>query len=321
MADPRFFKNTGPHRVDDIADVAKCDVDSVYHHIQLDDVAPLHTAQAGQLTFLDNVKYRQFLENTKAAACIMHPYMVEYAPKGLICLLSEKPYKAYALAAALFYPDHDGNKVEPAIHPSASVAQSATIGQGCIIGAHTVIGEGVVLGDGCHIASNVSISHAIIGSHVRIHNGARVGQEGFGFAIDPQGFVPVPQLGRVIIGDGVNIGANTCIDRGAGPDTIIGDGTYIDNLCQIAHNVKIGRGCILTSQVGISGSTEIADYCVFGGQAGVAGHLKIGQGAQVGAQSGVTKDIEAGEKVMGFPARPIREFWKDMAKLKKLLSN
>ena len=130
----------------------------------------------------------------------------------------------------------------------------------------------------------------------------------------------MPQLGRVIIGDAVNIGANSCIDRGAGPDTVIGDSTYIDNLVQIGHNVKIGKGCILVSQVGISGSTEIADFCVFGGQAGVAGHLKIGAQVQVGAQSGVTKDIAAGQKVMGFPARPITEFWREMAKIKKLLS-
>jgi UDP-3-O-[3-hydroxymyristoyl] glucosamine N-acyltransferase len=318
MADPRFHKNHGPFSLGDIAAKSGCHVDDNHADVKIKDVASLDKAGDGDLAFLDNVKYASQLKDTKATAVILSEKMVVDAPEDVICLISDTPYKSYALAAQMFYPYARPSKTQ--IHDSAVISESAEIGLGCMIEANSVIADGVKIGDGCHIGANVTITHAIIGNGVRVHNGARIGQDGFGFAIDPAGFVPVPQLGRVIIEDGANIGANTCIDRGAGPDTVIGAGTYIDNLVQIGHNVKIGKGCVIVSQVGISGSTEIGDYCVFGGQAGVAGHLKIGTGAQIGAQSGVTKDVDAGAKLMGFPARPIKEFWKETAILKKLLS-
>jgi UDP-3-O-[3-hydroxymyristoyl] glucosamine N-acyltransferase len=242
--------------------------------------------------------------------------MREHAPDNLVCLFSEKPYKAYAKIASLFY----SFEMKGEIHSTAIVSKTAIIGNNVSIGAYTVIGDNVVIGDNCNIGSHVTIDCTVIGKNVRVHNGARIGQDGFGFAIDETGALPVPQLGRVLINDHVNIGANTCIDRGSGPDTVIGAGTIIDNLVQIAHNVNIGQGCVITAQVGIAGSTTIGDYCVFGGQAGIAGHLNIGQAVQVGAQSGVTRDTKAGQKLMGFPARPVREFWKDQAHFKKLIS-
>ena len=292
MADSRFHKNHGPFSLGEIADRINAKLDNLYRDVSIDDVHALQDATSNHLTFLDNIKYNHQLKNTKAKACILSAVMAENAPSGLICLIAEKPYKSYALAAQMFYPLMRASKTT--IHPSAVIDPMAKIGDRVIVEANSVIDAGVVIGDNTHIGANVTISHSIIGSFCRIHNGARIGQDGFGFAIDANGITPVPQLGRVIIGDHVNIGSNTCIDRGAGPDTVIGDGTIIDNLVQIAHNVKIGKGCIITAQVGISGSTEIADYCVFGGQSGVAGHLKIGVGAQIGAQSGVTKDVAAG---------------------------
>ena len=318
MADPRFHTNKGPFTLGEIAEIANCSIDDACKNISISELGSLADSTDGQITFLDNVKYKSQLADTKATACILSAKMAVDAPDGLICLVSDAPYKSYAKAATLFYPSE--KLTETQIHSSAIIGDNVDMGQGCIVEANSVIADNVVIGDHCHIGANVTITHSIIGNHVRIHNGTRIGQDGFGFAIDATGALAVPQLGRVIIEDHANIGANTCVDRGSGPDTVIGTGTIIDNLVQIAHNVKIGKGCVITSQVGISGSTEIADYCVFGGQSGAAGHLKIGMGVQVGAQSGVTKDVAAGQKLMGFPARPIREFWREMAQIKKLLS-
>ncbi len=317
MVDNTFHKNKGPFTVADIAKTALCEVVGD-GDLNILDVASLSEAESNQLTFLDNIKYKAQLPISKAGVCVMHPDMVDDAPDGMVCLVSDKPYKSYALAAQMFYPFAEDRQSN--VHHTSFVSDSATIGDSVMIEANSVIGDGVVIGNNCHIGSNVTITHSIIGDNVRIHSGAQIGQDGFGFALDPSGYVAVPQLGRVLIGDHVSIGSNTCIDRGAGPDTIIGQGSIIDNLVQIAHNVKIGKGCVITAQVGISGSTEVGDYCVFGGQSGVAGHLTIGMGTQVGAQSGVTKDVDAGQKLMGFPARPIREYWREMARLKKLLS-
>ena len=183
-----------------------------------------------------------------------------------------------------------------------------------------MIGQSVEIGDGCVIGANTSISHALIGAYVRIYPGVRIGQDGFGFAIDPAGHVKVPQLGRVIIEDSVEIGANTTIDRGAGPDTVIGQGAWIDNLVQIGHNVKIGRGCVIIAQTGVAGSTVLEDYVVLAAQVGVAGHLTIGMGARVGAQSGVMRDVASGSEVMGAPALPAKQFMRQIAMLKKMSS-
>jgi len=175
-----------------------------------------------------------------------------------------------------------------------------------------------VLGEDTEIGAGATLSHCLIGSRVRIYPGVRIGQDGFGFAIDPAGHVPVPQLGRVIIEDDVEIGANVTIDRGAGPDTVIGRGCMIDNLVQIGHNVEVGAGSVIVAQAGISGSTKLGKFVVLAGQAGLAGHLTIGDGARVGAQSGVMRDVPPGEDVVGSPAMPSRQYWRWYAKLMKL---
>jgi UDP-3-O-[3-hydroxymyristoyl] glucosamine N-acyltransferase len=195
-----------------------------------------------------------------------------------------------------------------AVEANAVIGAKARIGRHCAIGANAVIGAAAVLGDEVRVGANASLSHCIIGARVRIYPGARIGQDGFGFAPDPDAPVKVPQLGLVIVGDDVEVGANSTIDRGAGPDTIIGAGTMIDNLVQIGHNVQIGRGCVIVAQVGISGSTRLGDFVMIGGQGGVTGHLTIGDGARIGAQAGVMRDLKAGETVLGSPAMPIREF-------------
>ncbi|MBU6235028.1 MAG: UDP-3-O-(3-hydroxymyristoyl)glucosamine N-acyltransferase [Alphaproteobacteria bacterium] len=336
MADLRFHHRAGPYSLARIAEASECVLaDSAQGGYEATDVAALQDAGEGHLSFLDNPKYKDAFRATKAMACIVSAEMAGEAPKGVAVLVSKNPYRSYALAAALFYPWPAADGVVSggahidvtadvgagcSIGAGVVIGPKAQIGKGCRIEPNTVIGEGVVLGDGCWIGANVTLTHCVLGARVRIHNGARIGQDGFGFALGPKGHLPVPQLGRVMIGDFVNIGANTTIDRGAGPDTVIGMGTVIDNLVQIAHNVKVGKGCVIAAQTGISGSTELGDFVICGGQSGVAGHLSIGTGARIAAQSGVTKDVPAGEEWVGFPAAPRREYWKQLAALKKLLS-
>lgn len=316
MADPRFFTNKGPFTLGQLAEITGSELQGGDAALAVSDVASLDQAGEGQVSFLDNVKYRDQFTQTKAAGCFIHPKMVELAPAHCALLVSPQPYKAYALAAQAFYPE-----TVPAqnIHAGAHIAESAKIGEGCWIEAGAVIGENVEIGDHCRIGANAVISHAIIGNHVRIYRGASIGQDGFGFAIDPAGHVKVPQLGRVIIEDGVQVGANTCIDRGAGPDTVIGAGTWLDNLIQIGHNVQMGRGCIIAAQVGISGSTTLGDFVAMGGQSGIAGHLTIGMAARIGAQAGVMRDVPAGEEHIGFPAMKSKQFMRQVVALSRLI--
>ena len=297
------------------------------------DVAPLQDAAKGTISFLDNVRYKDDLTQTKASACIVHEKMKHLVPEDCVALLSDHPYKSYALIAQIFYPEE--KRGDESISETASIHQTASIGKNCEIGAFAVIGPGAKIGDHCRIApqavigknveignnsyvgAHASLSHCLIGCDVKIYNGARIGQDGFGFAISLPKHTKVPQLGRVIIGDHVEIGANTTIDRGAGPDTVIGEGTWIDNLVQIGHNVQIGKGCIIVAQAGIAGSTVMEDYAVLAAQGGIAGHLTIGTGAKIAAQSGVMHNIEAGAEMMGSPAQPIKQHLRQVAFLKK----
>jgi UDP-3-O-[3-hydroxymyristoyl] glucosamine N-acyltransferase len=199
------------------------------------------------------------------------------------------------------------------------VEAEAKVGARCRIGPYAVIGQGVVIGPDCRIGAHAALSHTIVGARVYAYPGARIGQEGFSFARTRDGFLSVPHLGRVVLGDDVEVGANTTIDRGSTGDTVIGAGSRLDNLVQIGHNVVLGRCCIIVAQVGISGSTVLGDFVQVGGQAAMAGHLQIGDGAQIGAQAGVISDVEPGAKMLGSPAQPSREFFRQIALLKKLL--
>jgi len=297
------------------------------------DVAPLETAGPDDLTFLDNRKYVDAFAQSRAGAAFVSERLADRAPPGMALLIARDPYKAYARAAQAFYPAPplaSGRAPTAIIDSTATVPDDceighyvvieagARLGHRCQVGAQTVIGPQVELGDDCRIAANVTLSHCVIGARVVLHSGVRIGQAGFGFAPDAAGPVKIPQLGRVIIGDDVDIGANSTVDRGSGHDTVIGPSTMIDNLVQIGHNVVLGRGCILAGQVGISGSTKLGDFVMAGGQAGLAGHLNIGSGARIAAKAGLMRDVAAGETVCGSPAVPIGLFMKQVAVLQRL---
>jgi len=332
MADPRFFTAPEPVALSELADIANAELLNGSPDRMMNDVKSLASAGETDVSFLDNRKYVDQFVESRAGACVVHPDMAKRAPQGMAVLLTEQPYLGYARIAQRFYPSV-GLSVsagEPAylaanakigadvvVGAGAVIEDGAEIGDRCQIGASAVIGAGCVLGADTQIGANVTLSHSIVGERVTIFPGARIGQDGFGFAPSPTGAVRVPQLGRVLIGDDVEIGANTTIDRGAGPDTVIGAGTMIDNLVQIGHNVVIGMHCVVVSQVGISGSTEFGNGVMIGGQAGFAGHIRIGDGAKVAAKAGVFRDIAPGETIGGFPAKPVKQWWREQAFLEK----
>jgi UDP-3-O-[3-hydroxymyristoyl] glucosamine N-acyltransferase len=336
MTDPRFFKNKGPFTLGELAVLGQCEIGRGDPSLVLEDVAPLDKAEPGCISPFLKTKYLDTLVNTKASACILTSEMVENAPDRLALLISKHPYRSYALIAAAFYPqERKAGDISPSamIHPTAKLGKDVVIGPMTVIGANVEVGdyveigplsvieEGVIIGENSVIGSHVSISHALIGKKVHIKPGAKIGQSGFGFFMDSGdmgGHVPVPQLGRVIIHDFVEIGANTTIDRGSGQDTIIGIGTRIDNLVQVAHNVHFGKGCVMVAQSGVAGSTKFGDYVAAGGQAGFADHLTIGTGARVGAQCGIMRNVEPGETLAGSPAMPLKAHYRQVAVLKRL---
>jgi UDP-3-O-[3-hydroxymyristoyl] glucosamine N-acyltransferase len=334
MADPRFFDRAGPFTLAALAQLCGARLVRPEEGGRvLRDVAPLETAGADDLTFLDNPRYREAFARCRAGAACVDQKFAGAAPPGMALLVSGEPYKAYALAAQAFYPAPPGaagRAPSALIDPTAFVpedceigrnvviARAARLGRNCRVGPNTVIGAGVEIGDDCRIGANVTLSHCLVGARVVLHPGVRIGQDGFGFAPDRDAPVKVPQLGRVILGDDVDVGANTTIDRGSGHDTVIGAGSMIDNLVQIGHNVVLGRCCVLAAQVGIAGSTSLGDFVMIGGQAGLAGHLHIGSGARVAGRSGVMRDVPAGETVCGSPAIRMTEFFRQQVALQRL---
>jgi len=334
MPDTRFFQFAGPVTTEVLARMT----DSVLANPesadrQIDGVAPLDIAGPGDLSFLDNRKYLQAFVGSRAGVCFVRSEYVARAPDGMACLVADDPYRAYAVAAARLYPEllpQPGCHATAVVDPAARVADGCQVDAGAVIGvgaeigarswigANTVIGPAVMCGEDVRIGANCTLSHCLIGSRVSILPGGRIGQRGFGFAMGPQGHQRVPQLGRVVIEEDVEVGANVTIDRGAGPDTVIGAGSVIDNLVQIGHNVRLGRGCVIVAQSGISGSTDLGNFVVLAGQAGLAGHLTVGDGAQIGAKAGVMRDIPAGERVLGSPAVPARQFFRQISALERL---
>ena len=304
---------------------------------KIEDLAGLEGAGPAHLTFYSGGRdMADAFARSQAGFCLVPQKDVHRPAHSSMTLLpvASVPH-AFAAAATLFYPQASQQVwvQEQPVSPEAKLGRDVILGPGVVIGpgaeigdhvrigANTVIGPGVAIGHGCEIGANASISHAYIGDRVTILPGAAIGQPGFGFASSPAGHVKIPQLGRVIVQDGVEIGAATTIDRGALGDTVIGEGAKIDNLVQIGHNVQIGRHVVLVSQTGIAGSSIIADFAVLGGQVGIADHVRIGPGARLAARSAMVsgQKIEGGQDYGGVPAKPVREWLREIHAVSQLL--
>ncbi|WP_372618927.1 UDP-3-O-(3-hydroxymyristoyl)glucosamine N-acyltransferase [Falsiroseomonas sp.] len=333
-ADPRFHPAGSPLTLAEAAAIAGGELRGGDPATRIAGVGPLDAAGGAEISFLDNRRYAGQLAATRAAAVVLAADFAERLPAGVAAIVTGQPYLGFARIAARLHP---APPPRPGIHPSAVVdpgarlgegcevgplaviGAGAEIGPGCVIGPHAVVGEGVVLGEGCRIGAHASLSHCIAARFVVVHPGARIGQEGFGFAVTPEGrFETVPQLGRVILEDFVEVGANSCVDRGSQGDTVLGAGTRLDNLVQIGHNVRTGRGCVIVAQVGIAGSATLGNGVQMGGQSGLTGHASIGDRVRVGAQAGVMNDVPAGTDVVGSPAWPAKDTLRAMAALRRL---
>ncbi|RZJ44836.1 MAG: UDP-3-O-(3-hydroxymyristoyl)glucosamine N-acyltransferase [Brevundimonas sp.] len=329
MPDPRFFESLPTLDVAGLAERIGAEV-SRGGDRKVSAVAPLGTASATDVAFLGDRKFAEQLKATAAGCVIVPAAAVDLAPASSAVLVSSTPQATWAAASLLLHRPHLlDTAADPAsvvedetvvLAPGVVLGAGARIGRGTRIGANTVIGPGVQIGRDCHVGSNVTIGFALIGDRVTVYSGVCIGEPGFGAAGSRTGPVDVPQLGRVIIQDNVTVGANTCIDRGAYDDTVIGENTKIDNLVMIAHNTTIGRNCLIAAHTGISGSVKVGDGVIFGGKAGVGDHLTIGDGARVAGGAGLLANIPPGETWSGYPAKPIRQFLRETVWVSKQAS-
>jgi UDP-3-O-[3-hydroxymyristoyl] glucosamine N-acyltransferase len=339
MSEPQFFKNSAGLSVRAIAELTGAQPPSEARLNRIiDNIAALDRAGPHDLTFIDDAKYAEALRSTCAGACLTSERFAAQVPDHVIVLRTPEPYSAFVTVARKLYPEAlrpgslfgvNGVAAGAIVHPSAQIENGVSIDPGVVIGPRAAIGAGtaisataavgadVQIGRNCSIGPGTSIMHALIGDNVIVHAGCRIGQDGFRYQMSVRGHIKVPQIGRVIIQDDVEIGAGTAIDRGASGDTVIGQGSKIDNLVQIGHNVTVGRNCIIVAQCGISGSAVLGDNVILGGQVGIADHLTVGEGAMIGAKSGVGSNVPAGEKWLGVPAWPAGEFLRAMAALRR----
>jgi UDP-3-O-[3-hydroxymyristoyl] glucosamine N-acyltransferase len=330
IADGRFYSRRGPFSAAEVALAIGSPCPG--SQAMLSGVAPLQHAGASDISFLDSGRYKRLLEGTSAGAVVVEPGLADSVPKTAVAIVTSSPSDAWSKVVRLFHPTPP---ISPGRDPTAYVAPCARIdetaevgpfayvgpgveiGPGSVIGPHAALREGVAVGADCRIGAGCVISHAVIGDGSCLASGVLVGQEGFGLARTSQGLRTVPHLGRVVIGADVEIGAGCTIDRGSLDDTVISDGCRLDNLVHIAHNVKLGRGCIIVAQVGIAGSTVLEDFVRVGGQAAIAGHLRIGAGAQISGKSGVMSNVDPGVWVFGVPAQPKIQAFRQLAWLKR----
>lgn len=342
MTDPVFFEASRTFTAAEIAALTGADLRTpALSETTISALASADKGGAGSLFFVEGRRNAAMIADVTGGILLCTEDVAANAPHGVAVLVARRPQQDFAAIGRLLFPaaarplpvsGETGVSAGAHIHPTATIEAGAIIEPGAVIGARAQIGEGSIIapnavigtecrvGRDCYIGPGASVQAALIGNRVIIHGGVRIGQDGFGFVGGATGPEKMPQVGRVIIQDDVEIGANTTIDRGALSDTIIGEKSKIDNLVQIAHGVRIGRSCLIAGLCGISGSVTLGDGVMMGGSVGIADHIKIGSGAQIAARSGVMNDVPAGERWAGAPARPIKDFFREVAAIRKLMT-
>ncbi len=317
-----FFKKKKNIKINDILTLLNIKKQKLNY--QVNDIKELENATESDITFFNSIKYLELVKKTKSRLIVTSKKFIDFIPQKKNVIEVDNILLAISTLTTLFYPnsledssDFEVNKISKKTFKKVKfgknvfIGKNVKIGKNCTIGHNTIIEKCVKIGNGCNIGNNVIIKNTIIGNYTNVLDGAILGKKGFGFYYGKKSNIRYPHIGAVLIGNNVEVGCNNTIDRGSLSNTIIGDGTFLDNQVHIAHNVKIGKNCIITAQVGFAGSATIGNNVMIGGQTGISGHLTIGDNVQIGGGSGVIKNIPSNKKVMGYPARNIRNFLKD----------
>ena len=326
MSDNLFFKNKGPFSIKKIIETCGCrEYSGLKVTIKINNITDLFRAKKNDITLLNSIKYKKDSLKSKATACITTKGLAKYLPEKCLKIIVNNVLVSSSKVSKLFYPESDFDYLDQTLDFSEKlkvkyidvkfgknvlIGENVKIEKNTVIGSNSIVEHDVKIGKNCSIGSFVVIKNSILEDEVHIKDGVIIGSKGFGFIPDKIKNFRFPHIGKVLLKKGVEIGSGSTIDRGSIADTVIGENTFVDNLVQIGHNVKIGKNCMIVSQVGISGSTSIGDNVVIGGQAGISGHLKIGNNVKIGGNSGVIKDIPDNKKVMGYPSMDFKKFVK-----------